>query len=342
MKTGIDVSTWQGVIDFAKVKNSIDFVIFRSSFRFTTDNKFRANCKDALKNNVPVLGIYHFSYALTTEDAVKEADYCISEAVLAGLTKDTIIFFDYEYDSVNYAKKKGIQITKKDINNMAIAFCETCVSRGYKTGIYLNQDYYKNIYYPSTISEYYIWLADYCGGASYPCDIQQYTSTGKVTGINGNVDMNYILNDAIVFWEKKDKLSVKEIAQEVINGKWGNGMDRKDRLTAAGYDYSAVQEEVNTLLNTPKKDAYKQVASIGLASGYDTKYFKRFVVTEKLYLRVAAGANKTALCFMPVGTIVTCYGYFEPFNGVDWLYVQTVPFNDGVVYTGFCSTLYLK
>lgn len=343
MKKGIDVSTWQGTIDFSKCKNQIDFVIFRSGFRFTTDNKFRKNCANALENGISVLGLYHFSYALSTADAVKEAEYCVSEAILAGLPKSTVLFFDFEYDSVAYAKRKGIKMGAKEINNIAIAFCEAVKAAGYRTGIYLNLDYYKNVYTQETLKPYYIWLADYTGAPDYPCTIHQYSSTGKINGISGNVDMNYLMDDELFPYYVVGKTkTVLEVAQEVINGKWGNGAERKTKLCEAGYDYDEVQKNVNELLNTPSKKTFQTTSSTGIAPYFDSKYNHAYICTTGLYLRTAAGSNKTALCHMPEKTEVICYGFYNTVNGADWLYVMTEPFKNGVIYTGFCHSQYLN
>ena len=80
-------------------------------------------------------------------------------------------------------KKECIAFTK--------AFCEYVESQGYRTGIYSNIDYYRNMYDKSLIDKYVFWLADYTGEPDYGCVFHQYTSSGKVSGINGNVDMDY-------------------------------------------------------------------------------------------------------------------------------------------------------
>jgi GH25 family lysozyme M1 (1,4-beta-N-acetylmuramidase) len=109
----------------------------------------------------------------------------------AGLGKDIIIFYDFEYDTVKSAKNKKVYLTKTNCIEFTNAFCDYVKSKGYKAGFYLNQDYYKNWYDAATIKKYIIWLADYNPEPHFPCIYQQYTSKGKVNGIPGNVDMNY-------------------------------------------------------------------------------------------------------------------------------------------------------
>lgn len=342
MKVGADISTWQGVVDFTKAYAHLDFVIPRTGFALTTDNKFRINTKNALAFKVEVPAVYHFSYALSEGDAVKEADYAISECMQVGLPKSTIIFYDFEYDSVAYAKKKGLRVTAKEVNNFTTAFCEACLAKGYRTGIYLNLDYYKNYYYQTVINNpnYAIWLADWSGGPDYPCQIHQYTAEGSIPGINGKVDMNYIYDETPD--ERVDGQSVNEIALEVIAGKWGVGADRKIRLENAGYDYAGVQKVVNDILNgsavtkeDPKDNGY------GAASKFSELRMGRYKCTADLYLRKAAGTNKYAVCQMPVGTDVYCCGYYTVIGEDVWLYVHAVPFKNNVVYTGFCCANYL-
>lgn len=192
MKRGIDISTHQKSINFLKVKaDNIDFTILRSSFRKETDARFYEYVDGCRKNGIPILGVYHFIYALNENQALEEAKYCIEQVKKVGLSKDTYVFSDFEYDTVTKAKASGVTLGKKECNKFTEIFCEYVVSQGYKAGIYSNIDYYKNWYDHNLLAKYYFWLADYTGGPDYKCLVQQYTSSGKVNGINGNVDMNY-------------------------------------------------------------------------------------------------------------------------------------------------------
>lgn len=189
---GIDISTWQGNVDFDKVKSAgIQFLILRSSYRQAVDDKFHKNVAKAKALGIPIRGVYHFSYALNVEQAKQEAAFCISQVESSGLGKDVIIFFDFEYDTIKKAKADGVTLGKTECNAHAKAFCECVTSKGYKAGIYSNIDYYKNMFDHDLLSKYVFWLADWSGEADYPCDYHQYTSKGSVDGINGNVDMDY-------------------------------------------------------------------------------------------------------------------------------------------------------
>jgi GH25 family lysozyme M1 (1,4-beta-N-acetylmuramidase) len=145
MKKGIDISKWQGNVDFAKVKaDNIEFVILRSSYRKTVDPKFYEYVKGCKENGIPILGVYHFIYALNNDQALEEAKFCVEQFRAAGLDATSIIFSDFEYDSVDDAAEKGVTLTKADCNKFTEIFCEYVRSQGYETGIYTNRDYYKN------------------------------------------------------------------------------------------------------------------------------------------------------------------------------------------------------
>lgn len=273
-RKGIDISYHQGNVDFEKVaKYGIKFVILREGYRTTIDKKFLEYVEQAQLAGIKVDGVYHFSYALNAEEAKQEAKSCVNNVIKAGLKRDDIIiFYDFEYDTVKDAAKKGVTLTKSACNEHTKAFCETVESMGYKAGIYLNKDYYKNWYDKGLLNKYLIWLADYVGDPDYPCAYQQTSSTGKVSGINGNVDMDVCFISAANKNESTTTDSLKDIkavAQEVIDGKWGNGADRKNRLTEAGYDYAAVQSVVNDMIekNTAVITKYKAIGDYYVRSG---------------------------------------------------------------------------
>ena len=247
MKKGIDISYHQGTIDFKKVAGAVDFVILREGYRQTTDEKFFEYVKGCKANNIPIIGVYHFSYALNAAQAKEEAKLCLVNMKKAGLGKDVLVFFDFEYDTVTKAKKAGVTLGKKDCIAHTEAFCEYVKSQGYKPGVYSNIDYYRNWYDPSVLIKYVFWLADYTGGPDYKCTIQQYTSSGKVPGINGNVDMNY--------WYGTDKQveggkTVGVTAQDVI--KVMQGWIGKSRSAGTHHD---IIDLYNSF--TPRARGYK-------------------------------------------------------------------------------------
>lgn len=147
------------------------------------------------------------------------------------------------------------------------------------------------------------------------------------------------------------KKNDKTLAHEVISGKWGSGDIRKNWLTDAGYDYAKIQSMVNEILNgsatvskQPVQDqeqpVSKKITATCAAKKFDTVLSGNYITMDNLYCRNDAGTNKKALCLIPAGTKVNCYGYYNVSNGVRWPYIQFTM--DGVQYTGFSSICYLK
>ena len=258
MKKGIDISYFQGNIDFKKVKSDgIDFIIPRCGYgKSNKDSKFSEYVADALAAGIEVPGIYHFSYALNEENAREEARQAVKFAQEAGLPKETIIFFDLEYDSVDYAKRYAVNLDKARCIAHTNAFCQEVQNHGYRTGIYANQDYLNRMYDDATIKKYIFWYANWNGGKtpSVKCAFHQWSEKGRVNGIKGNVDMDYYYGGADA--PAKEPMTPEEIdkvAKEVLDGKYGNGNERRSKLLLAGYDYSAVQNRVNELVAEREK-----------------------------------------------------------------------------------------
>lgn len=210
MEKGIDISQWQENVDFAKVKKDVDFVILREGYGRTIDKYFLQYAEGCKKHGIPVVGVYHFCYATDSAGAREEAKACLKNIEKAGLSKyDIVVFFDFEYDTVLKAKKKGITLGKNECILFTRTFCDYVQSQGYKAGVYANLDYYKNMYDKKTLDKYTFWLADYSGSPDVSCAYHQYTSSGVVSGINGNVDMDY-------FYGKEEK-NMGVTAKQVVN-----------------------------------------------------------------------------------------------------------------------------
>lgn len=228
---GIDISYWQGSVDFNKVKNDgIKFLILREGYRQTVDNNFFEYVKKSTKTGIPILGVYHFCYAVNVNQARQEAISCINNVKKAGLGKDIIVFYDFEYDTVTKAKAHGVHLGRSECIAFTKAFCEQVEKLGYKAGIYSNIDYYKNMYSKDLIDKYVFWLAHYTtDDPTYDCVFQQYSSKGQVDGIKGNVDMNWFYGSVK---ERKvntmnDRQKVLNIARSWIGCKEDDGSHRK-------------------------------------------------------------------------------------------------------------------
>ena len=209
---GMDISYWQGNVDFARVAaDGIKFAILREGYAQTVDAKFRQYVEGCRKNGIEIKGVYHFSYAINAEQAAQEAAFCIKQMEQAGLGKDVIVFYDFEYDTVKKAKAKGVTLGKNECIAFTKAFCEYVESHGYKAGVYSNIDYHRNMYSDEVLSKYVYWLADYTGSPDYDCAFHQYTSSGTVSGIDGKVDMDYYYGEETKE-NQGEKKSVTEVA----------------------------------------------------------------------------------------------------------------------------------
>ena len=184
---GIDVSKWQGDIEWGIVKNEVEFAIIRAGYgNNNIDTKAIQNVKGCEENGIP-FGLYWFSYAYTVDMARNEAK-CLLEFV-KGHVPLFPLYFDFEYDSVEYAKKQGVVITNELLRSMASAFCEELENAGYYAGIYANYDYVTRMYGEEIFKKYDLWYARW--GVSEPdrnVHIWQTGSDGYVKGISGRVD----------------------------------------------------------------------------------------------------------------------------------------------------------
>lgn len=198
---GVDVSEHNGTIDWAKVKSGgIQFAIIRTGYgKGYTDPQFHANMKGALAQGIPV-GIYHFSYALDVAGAKKEAEFVIS---LLKQYKDQIklpVFFDFEYDTIRYAKEQGVTLGKEAFNDHTVAFCEAIKAAGYTPGTYFNLSYLNKYVDKSRLGGYVQWYAQYNSTADWTgYDLWQYSSDYYISGISHRFDINIMTN---AFWNK--------------------------------------------------------------------------------------------------------------------------------------------
>lgn len=257
----IDVSVHQGNINWNKVAaDGVEGAVIRAGYgKGNKDQMFQANIEGAIDAGLKYIGAYWFSYAYTAEMAVNEAIYAneILEPYKEKLNLG--VYFDWEYDSMNYAKKNSAAMSRNTITEMNVLFCENIRKLGYIGGYYLNYDYQNNYIDTSKLKGFRKWYAWYNSALNTDCYLWQYSSSAKRDGINGNVDINELVGsvpETSDYSQEVDRKSNQELAQEVIEGKWGNGYTRKNRLTKAGYDYEEVQRIVNEMLNTSTSEIY--------------------------------------------------------------------------------------
>ena len=211
MKKGIDISEHNSGLDYTTLSRQIDFVIIREGYRQAKDKLFLTHVNGFKAARTPIIGVYHFIYATSSDAARKEAQSCIKNVQTAGLPKSTRIWCDFEYDTVDKAKAKGVTLGPLECNLFTRTFCDAILAAGYPTGVYTNLDYYKHWYAQETLQKYPVWLADYSDGPDYPCMIQQYTSKGKLDGSGDTLDMDYLYEEVeTVGITAKDAISVMQ------------------------------------------------------------------------------------------------------------------------------------
>lgn len=242
VKTGVDVSKWQGEIDWEKAKaDGVEFAMLRAGYgQGNVDEQFYRNADECTRLGIP-FGVYWFSYAYTEAMARREAEHCLE--VIKPYKLSYPVAFDYEYDSYDHGVENGVAPTKTLISAMARAFLNKVEEAGYYGMLYTNPNYLAQYFDDDLPKRYDIWLAKWpytipgpdtpkpeqCGG------IWQYTSSGTVDGIEGRVDMNYAYydypaltgnipepeepeqEDEPMTWEEEQKAATNWVVQEGLS-----------------------------------------------------------------------------------------------------------------------------
>lgn len=191
----IDVSEWQGTIDWKKVRASgIDFAILRAGFGrevSQVDKKFEQNYKNAKAAGLKV-GAYWYSYADSIEDAEREGEACAE--VLKGKVFELPVFYDMEEGfQTSFGKETLTSMAKKFIKTLSNAKVNASL------GVYANLNWFTNyLDFKSLYGRCFIWLAQYHTQPQLLCDVWQYSSSGIVNGISGGVDMNIIYSETLI------------------------------------------------------------------------------------------------------------------------------------------------
>ena len=216
----IDVSQWQYTIDWNKVKaDGIDYAVIRLGYRgygngaLVTDPYFYDNINNARKAGIKV-GVYFFTQAITQAEAREEARYCIDQ--LGGMGLQLPIFYDTETEADPSARANDSSITKAQRTKFCSAFCDEVNSYGngkYTGAIYSYYNYfYYNIDAHTLGKTYPMWLACYDSYTDYDGDygMWQFTSTAKVDGVSGGVDMSVLYGDSFIVGSAGDDTSAPE------------------------------------------------------------------------------------------------------------------------------------
>ena len=258
---GIDISTWQKNYPYEEAnKEGVRFAIIRAGYRQTKDNQFETHYSNAKKLGWRV-GAYWYMYATTVEQAKIEAKAFLK--VIAGKQFELPVYLDIE--------DKTIRATgKENCNALVKAFGDIMESAGYYFGVYTNLDWYKNVLNGSELNKRYDWWIAQWSKSSPSKNIDygmwqfggstNYIKNSKIMGVV--TDQNYCFKDYLTIMKQKglngfDKItqetdsnssnikSIDDLARQVIQGKFGNGEERK---IALGDKYAEVQNRVNEIL----------------------------------------------------------------------------------------------
>ncbi len=194
---GPDLSYHNGAVNMKEIRDAgYQRIALRAGYgKNNTDEKFTTNALACHNLGVETM-IYWFCYALNEKMAEAEGKYAVEHA--KKYWKSCPIAFDFEYDSINYAKKNGIIITKKIASDYAVAFLKVVKEAGYIPVLYTNNDflnrYFDMSYITERVGKVYIWYARYKNSLSAAeeamADIWQYTSEGSIPGVSKKVDLN--------------------------------------------------------------------------------------------------------------------------------------------------------
>ena len=220
---GIDVSEHNGTINWDAVKNSgqVDFAILRvgygDDYSYQDDKQWARNVSECERLGIPY-GVYIYSYATSWNQLNSEVSHV--KRLLRGHNPSYPVYIDMEDDST-------IGLGRNTLTQFAKSFCDQINSAGYTAGVYANLNWWNNYLYASQLDNYERWVAQYNSSCWYEGDygLWQYSSSGSVPGISGNVDMNYEYGASRVpRWQYVDGKWYCYIAGELQKDKWISGL----------------------------------------------------------------------------------------------------------------------
>lgn len=309
IQQGIDVSYHNGTLDWSTIKAAgVDFAILRAAYRgygtegtLVRDAKFAEYMQGAMSQGIPV-GAYIYSQAITTAEAVQEANYILN--IVRGYSLDLPIVFDYEFAGVKTGRLDSAwssgKLNKSKMTDIALAFCDTIKNAGYDAMVYANKTFLSKNLDHEVIENagYEIWLAHYTTNTNYTGDykIWQYTSSGRIPGIEGKrFDCNFMYSGTISM-----SLKISNIPNQIYQG-----YDVSPSVTVTnggtvlteGTDYT-VSYQNNSGVGT----ATVNVFGAGIYDGYInlTKTFNIVPDTVQNMQISKAGTNTVDLSWSPV------------------------------------------
>lgn len=363
----IDLSKWNDSIDWSKTSKAVDGVIARIGYRgsvnrdsIVEDNLFSTHYSSCAKYSVP-FSCYFFSTALNTAQAVEEAQWVIKTLQKYNCKPEFPIYIDMEDTQVQN------NLTNSQRTAIAKAFCTELLKNGYYPGIYANKYWMTSLLNMSQLTEASVWVAQYASECSYAgkYDMWQYTETGSVSGIKGNVDVNTCYRDYPTFIKKygyngygqpggdepeepstadASKFGTYKITTDSLNVRTGAGTgfgivgslsrgdevyvyDEKDGWGMISFSDSIGWISLNSAYSSKQSDYITTKTALGF---YD-------INTDSLNVRSGAGTSNSKVGSLSRGDTVFitginggwgCYNYGYGKKG--WIYLEYTVFN-GVV-----------
>ena len=184
---GIDVSSWQGVIEWKRVKSSWNgqFAMLRAAYGLERDERFEENYSEAVKAEIPV-GAYLYSLALNEEEAIKEADFMLE--LIKGKELKYPIALDIE-------ERSQVQLGKQKVSAIIEAFCSRIQNEGNYVMVYSYESFLTTLLDESVLKKYDVWAADIGATPDISYGIHQYSFKGQVEGIKGDCDLDISLKN---------------------------------------------------------------------------------------------------------------------------------------------------
>ena len=274
---GIDLSTYQRNVNYLNLKASgIDFAIIRAGFgknESQKDNMFEEHFMGLNKVGIKI-GIYHYSYVSSIDNAILEAKNCLS--FIKDKHFELPIFYDLEESCIT-------KLGKKLITECAIAFCKEIEKAGYKAGVYASLNWFNNFIDVNKLIEkgYKIWCAQWNNEftGNFKIDYWQYTSKGKVHGIQGNVDLDISYDDS------ENNSSINTNVMYTIGKTYTLQVDLNVRA-GVGTQYKI--KNYYQLTKDGRKNAYKQWGAV-LKKGTKVTCLDIIFENNNIWLKIPSG-----------------------------------------------------
>lgn len=216
MLRGIDVSEFQGEINWGNLKYKIDFAILRAGYgNNNLDKQFIRNITECNRLEIPC-GVYWFSYAYTIDMAKNEAEDLLN--LIKDYEVQYPVCFDFEYDSIKYANKNGIEIDRNLASNIADSFCSEIQKNNYYAMNYANEYFIENYFSNEILEKYDLWYAFYNNKCNRKAGIWQYSESGTLDSSSNNLDLDYSFNDYKEIIKKNNLKQNTKIVK--INGRF--------------------------------------------------------------------------------------------------------------------------